>query len=292
MWTIQADLAFRAEAQLGEGALWDSSAGKLRWVDIERGHLMELDVVSGDNKTIDLGEKVGTVVPRSRGGVVVALEHSIEAVAPDGRRERLAEFDKHAPGNRGNDGKCDPQGRFWFGSMSPEAEPGQASLYRLDPDLSLHRMLSGVSISNGIVWTRDGGAMFYIDTPTREVWRFAFDPETGTISDKQVALRIPQELGYPDGMTIDAQDRVWIAMFGGHGVTVWDPYGGSLLGKVEVPAKNVTSCAFGGPNLDRLFVTTARILTTDEELARHPYAGSVFVAETEAQGLSQQAFEG
>jgi len=150
------------------------------------------------------------------------------------------------------------------------------ALYRFDPDTSIHKMVDGVGTSNGIVWSADKTKMYYIDTPTRQVMGYDYDNETGAISHPKVAVEIPEGAGYPDGMTIDEEDNLWVALWGGSAVVCFNPENGELVRKIEVPAKNVTSCAFGGNDLGTLYITTARESTSDEDLQKFPHAGGVF----------------
>lgn len=281
----------QAQASLGEGSFWDSERKLLYWLDIEEKRLYIYNPDTGTNTPHELGAKVGTVVPRQGDGLVVALEHSISEYDPESGTltERLP-FEVDAPGNRANDGKCDPMGRLWVGSMAPEDSPGGASLYRIGIDYSMTKVLSGVTISNGIVWTRDGSTMYYTDTPTREIWRFDYDAETGEIANRRVAVTIPEEMGFPDGMTIDEEDKLWVAQFAGWGVRRWDPETGELLDYVELPVKNVTSCAFGEGDFGALYATTARILNSERELERQPLAGSLFRVDPGVRGVASNYF--
>jgi sugar lactone lactonase YvrE len=196
-------------------------------------------------------------------------------------------------GVRMNDGKCDPAGRFWAGSMAYTGDTGAGTLYRLDPDLSLHTVLDSVTISNGLVWTSDNSTFFYIDTPTGRVDAYDYDHGTGNISNCRTAVEIPDGQGGPDGMTIDSEDMVWVAHWGGSCVTRWNPQTGELLETVEVPdAKQITSCALGGANLDDLYITSASIGLDDEGLAEQPNAGRLFRVKVKARGVPACGFAG
>ena len=166
-----------------------------------------------------------------------------------------------------------------------DGERGTSKLYRFDGDGSLHEMLHEVSISNGIVWTADKKTMYYNDTPTLTVQAFDYDDATGAISNRRISIRIPEEQGYPDGMSIDAEDKLWIAMWGAGSVNRYDPQSGELLQQVRIPAPNVTSCAFGGKDLKTLYITSARVELSAEELERHPLSGDVFTTEVEVAGV-------
>lgn len=180
------------------------------------------------------------------------------------------------PDNRFNDGKCDPAGRFWAGTMSTVGDKNAGALYRYDADSSIHKMVENVSISNGIVWSLDKTKMYYVDTPTQKVMVYDYNNLTGEISNAKVAVEIPNEMGSPDGMTIDAEGNLWVALWGGFAVTCWNPETGELIQTVKVPAKNVTSCAFGDADLGTLYITTAREGNNGEELEKYPLSGGVF----------------
>ena len=206
--------------------------------------------------------------------------------------EILADPEHDLPENRFNDGKCDPAGRFWAGTLSLEGKRGTCNLWRLDADLSVHKMLEGVSVSNGIVWTADRTAMYYVDTPTRRVDRFDYDHDTGEIDNRSVAVRIPDGMGFPDGMTIDSEGMLWVCLWQGGKVSRWDPVTGELLATVDLPASNVTSCAFGGEELDQLYITTARITIDEERLKEQPLAGGLFRADVGVTGVPAYEFAG
>lgn len=281
------------QARLGEGSYWDAEKKVLYWLDIEGKRLFIFHPRTRENVSFEIGEKIGTVVPKKSGGLLLALENSLAEFVPEtGSLRRLIPLEADIPENRSNDGKCDPAGRFWVGSMAPEEKEGGASLYRIEKDYSATRVLSGVTISNGLVWSQDGKMMYYIDTPTRRVTVFDYRLDTGEISNARTCIEIPQGRGSPDGMTIDEEGMLWIALFGGWGVSRWNPQNGSMLDHFELPAKNITSCSFGGDRLNELYVTSARILNTEAELARQPNAGNLFRLEPGVRGVPLSVFSG
>jgi sugar lactone lactonase YvrE len=182
---------------------------------------------------------------------------------------------------RMNEGGCDPQGRFYCGSMAYSEKPGAGTVYRLDTDGSVHTVLSEVTISNGIVWSLDGSQVYYIDTPTHRVDVFDFDAAAGTFHNRRPVVHIDPSLGSPDGMTIDAEGGLWVALWGGRAVHRYTP-DGVLDAVIEVPASQVTACAFGGPDLDRLYITTSR---RDIDPAAEPQAGALFVVTPDVHGI-------
>ena len=288
---IQSKLLLDSRSQLGEGALWNHKTQTFWWVDIE-GMLFNIyDPATSENRSWDMGQRIGTVVPDQQGNAIVALQNGIYRLKlTDGSLELLAKAPYDLARFRFNDGKCDPAGRLWVGSMPMDGSQETAALYRMDHDYTLTRMIEGVTISNGIVWTADHSTMYYIDTPTMEVREYAFDVETGEIEFRRVAVTVPQGMGFPDGMTIDEEDKIWIGHWAGSAVYRWDPFTGQLLAKVEVAAKNVTSCDFGGENLGQLFITTASVGMSDEERKQLPHAGGLFITNPEVKGVKSFFF--
>jgi sugar lactone lactonase YvrE len=279
-------------AKLGEGAVWHPEKEALLWVDIPAGKIFMYKPEEGIIQDITLESMVGTVVPASgRYFAVAAQETGIFGLSEDGTKDLIAGFPPNAlPNVRFNDGKCDPMGRLWVGTMHNEIKDGAANLYMLQED-SLLIKESGVTISNGIVWDTNKNLMYYIDTSTQKVMAYDYDSATGEITNKRVAVEIPLEQGSPDGMSIDAEGKLWIAHWGGNGVYRWDPETGELMEKIEVPAPNVTSCAFGGPDLTTLYITTAREGLSEEQLAEYPLSGSLFVTETNVKGTPAHLFK-
>jgi sugar lactone lactonase YvrE len=193
---------------------------------------------------------------------------------------------------RFNDGKCDPAGRFWVGTMSGSQGKAMGKLYCLDTDLSLHIMETDIRISNGLTWNPEATVMYYIDTPTRQVVAYDYDVDSGTISNKRLIIEIPRQIGFPDGMTIDQEGMLWIAMWHGWNVTRWNPHSGKMLASYETPARNTSSCCFGGSDLQDLYITTARVGNTEEELTSQPQAGGLFRLRATCPGLPTLEFCG
>lgn len=258
-------------AILGEGPRWWSQRGTLFWVDIDGGLLLEHDPATGVDTPHDLGEKIGSYAPTIAGDLVVALDNGIARYDLETRQlTRLHDPEAAIPKNRFNDGAVDPAGRFWAGTMGPDAG---GALYRLDHDGSLCKMLSGISCSNGLCWNQTADTFYYIDTPTRQVRIFAYDNDTGDIPEEREALPIPKELGAPDGMTIDDEGLLWIAHWGGWRVTRWDPATRQQVDTIEVPVERVTAPWFGGADGTDLYITTASIGVDAAERERQPWAG-------------------
>ena len=271
------ELVIDSKSDLGEGAIWNYKTGELMWINITGKILNFYNPKTGNNKEMFTGQMIGTVVPCESDQVLVALKNGIYSLNPfTGSKKLIVDPEKDLPNNRFNDGKCDPAGRFWAGTMSMVDEKGAGTLYRLDGDSSIHKMIENVSISNGIVWSLDSKKMYYIDTPTQKVMSYDYNNETGEISNPKVAVKVAVDLGSPDGMTIDEEGNLWIALWGGSAVGCWNPETGELVKKIEVPAKNVTSCAFGDDDLGTLYITTARTDTNEKELKKFPNAGGLF----------------
>ena len=273
------EIALDARAQLGEGAIWNAARQRLHWIDIKGQRVFTYDPATGENLACGVGRMVGTVVPRARGGLMLAVHEGFAALDPiDGQLTLLPRPPEHDPAAvRFNDGKCDPAGRFWAGTMALTKGPRPLGrLYRLDADGSMQVLLRDVGTSNGLAWSLDRRTLYFIDTALVRVDAFDYDDATGAIANRRTAITIPPGIGRPDGSTLDAEGMLWIAMWDGWGVTRWDPQTGRLLQTVRLPVARVTSCAFGGPQLDVLYLTTARDGLTPDQLAAQPLAGGLF----------------
>jgi sugar lactone lactonase YvrE len=280
-------VAFDTRLELGESPVWDDRAKALYAVDILRCAVMHLDPSTGAIQQIArLDDLVGTIVLRRDGGLVAATGTSVVLLDAELRRTVVAEI-PGATGLRFNDGKCDQQGRLWVGTMRLDEAMEQGALYRYD-ERGLVTMLESVSISNGIDWTIDGTRMIYADTPTRRLDTFAFDAADGTLSDRRTLVELP---GLPDGLTIDAEDHIWVALWDGWAVHRYRP-DGTLDRIVELPVARPTSCAFGGVDLDELYITSARMGLTAAALEAQPHAGAVFVVKPGVRGRLPNRFAG
>ncbi len=288
------ELLHNAGARLGEGAIWDSRRQRLLWIDIEMRLLHEFDPVTGRNVSLDLGQMVGTVAPRRVGGVVLALHHGLGCLPPDSRRPEIwCDPEAHLP-TRFNDGKCDPAGRLWAGTLGVDKHSGNpiGALYRLDADRRAHRMIEGIACSNGIAWSHDSKRMYYIDTPTLRIDLFDFDLPSGAIAHRRPLCAFDTGVGYPDGMTIDAAGDLWVAFWDGSCVRKIDGGTGRVLATLDLPVTRVTSVALGGPDLRDLFITTAHTGLSDEQRRKQPHAGSLFVTRVDTPGVPAFEFAG
>ena len=281
------DVAIRAEAVLGEGPRWDAEAGRLLWVDIEAGELHRFDPASGEDRAIALGARVGAAAPTRGGEVLVALADRLAVVDLDDESVRTLVEIPHGDSMRMNDGACDPAGRFWIGSVALDFAPGVACLYRYSCDEGLERVVGDVTISNGLGWTPDGRGLYYVDSMTYRIDLFDFDVATGAISGRRPFVAIERGAGIPDGLAVDDDGCVWVALWGGGAVRRYDP-GGGLDRVVAVPAEKVTACCFGGDDGRSLYVTTASFELTAEARVQQPLAGSVFVTDAGVSGPPAQ----
>lgn len=287
------ELILDAKAVLGEGSFWNYKTQKLWWVDIEGKKLHIFNPKTKENKSINTFHRIGTVVPSEKGGVIVALQNGIYHLDLETQSFKFLTNPLEKLENiRFNDGKCDPAGRFWVGTMELDTKEKAASLYRFDLDGSIDKVIDNVTISNGIIWSADQKTMYYIDTPTLQVVAYDYDLESGSIKNRKVVIEIPEDIGSPDGMTIDDEGKLWIAHFGGFSVGRWDPETGELLQKIEVPAPNVTSCTFGGENLDTLYITTGREGMDEEKLKKYPESGGLFAIKPGATGIQLDFYKG
>lgn len=280
---------------LGEGPTWDHKTQKLYWVDIEGYAVHVLDTKSSDHGVIDVGTYVGSLCVRRSGGLILALKDRFVAFDPEtGEITPLADAEPHLPGNRFNDGKCDPAGRFWAGTLMLDEDHGEGkgNLYCLYPDHRVELKMPGVWISNGLAWTSDNRTMYYIDSPLRTVSAFDYDLETGNITNRRVAILVAEGMGYPDGMAIDEEDKLWIAHWDGACVRRWDPQTGEVLATIEMPVTRPTSCVFGGENFETLYITSASTRLSPEQLAPQPLAGAVFQCKPGVRGLPMTEFAG
>ena len=284
---MRVELLYDAKAKLGEGPVWDSRTQTLYWLDIINNHVYaNADVIA------ELDEYIGCIAPRQRGGFVLTKRFSFWTFEPDSASSTfLASLTDEPANNRFNDGKCDPRGRFVAGTMDIHEKDPTGSLFSFDGK-SITKLLSNITISNGMTWSPDGKVFYYIDTPTREVRAFDYDLDSGAIANSRTAVTIPDSLGWPDGMTSDAQGNLWIAMWGGSQVTKWNPNTGKLLEQIRVPVIQPSSCTFGGKGMNELFITSARKGLDDAALNKYPLSGGVFRVETNVEGLPAFEFAG
>jgi len=284
---MKLELLFDTKANLGEGPIWDARTQTLYWIDI-----LEKRIYVGADILIELDELIGCIAPRKSGGLVLTKRASFWTLGLNSvRTTLLLPLTTEPSDNRFNDGKCDPRGRFIAGTMNLNETDPTGSLYSLDGK-SATKLLGGIRISNGMAWSPDYKTFYYIDTPTREVRAFDYDLDTGAIANPRKVVYVPESLGWPDGMTSDTQGNLWIAMWGGAKMTKWNPNTGELLEQIPVPAMNVSSCVFGGRNMNELYMTSARKGLEEAALMQYPLTGGVFCLETNVEGMPTFEFAG
>ncbi|MET8946199.1 SMP-30/gluconolactonase/LRE family protein [Streptomyces sp. NPDC004542] len=277
------EVAVRAEAELGEGPTWDAVTGRLIWIDILQSRVHTYDPASGRRTVRTAPQHVGAVKPRAGGGLVLNLRDGVGLLDPDDTFRWL--HHEPVPGRRGNDAAVAPDGSLWAGTMRYDEATGGGTLARVAADGAVTTVLPDVTVSNGTGWSPDGRLMYYIDTPTRRIDVFDVDGER--VSGRRPLVEIEDGAGYPDGLTVDADGCVWVALWDGGAVRRYTP-GGELDRVIRVPAPRTTACAFGGADLSDLYITTARVGLA----APHPLSGSVLVVPGAGKGLAQPAFGG
>jgi len=271
----KADSLLTRRFLLGEGPAYDARKDRILWVDIRTGSFLQYDPKSGQLTEIQTGQYLGAIVPTERGGYLAALTTGVYYLDNAGL-SLLCRPPELQDNLRLNDAKCDPKGRFWFGTTGLFDNAPIGSLFRLDPDRSCHRMLEGPRISNGLAWSPDMTVMYYIDSAESGLDAFDFSPDTGSIVNRR---RIFTTTGcVPDGMTIDEEGKLWIALWGGGKVIRFDPLTSEIIGEIPVPAVHTTSCCFAGEKLDTL------IITSSGEGYDEPEAGRVFYAHVGVRG--------
>lgn len=280
-----------AGALLGEGPLWDSARRVLWWVDILAGDLHCYTPETGADHRVHVGTMASAVVPRSDGTLLLARERDLAVFDPESGAVVPQAFPHTLPeGVRFNDGKCDAGGRFWIGSMALDAAPERGSLYCLYPDGRCECRLDAVTISNGLAWDDAGQTFYFIDTATHAVVAYDFDARSGEITNRRSVIGDLEERGVPDGMSIDSEGMLWVAHWGGWCVRRWDPHSGRCLAEVRLPTAQVSSCCFGGQELDTLYITTARNGLDRTALASQPLAGALFRYRPDSRGTMPHRF--
>jgi sugar lactone lactonase YvrE len=287
---MNVEVAFEAGDILGEGPVWSVVEQALYWVDIQRPSLQRFQPEDGTHNIWPMPSQIGSYALRQAGGFVVALQSGLAFFDPETAEfTALIDPESDIPETRFNDGKCDRQGRFWAGTMGSKEERPLGSLYRLDADHSLHTVRRDVAVSNGLGWSPDNRTMYYADSPTYNIYAFDFEPETGALSNERIFAH--HKKGFPDGLTVDSEGFVWSARWDGWQVIRFAP-DGRIDRIIEMPVQRPTSCIFGGPELRHLYITSASTGLREDELARQPLAGHVFVVEADVTGLPEPLFAG
>jgi sugar lactone lactonase YvrE len=271
--------------------MWHAERKSFFWVDIDGKEFHEYKLQSGEVQTWQLYHRISLIVENKDGKLILGMENGLAAFdLQTETMEWLTDLENSILANRSNDGACDAAGRLWIGTMARDFTPHKGSLYCVDKNLSVTKKLESLTIPNGLVWSLDSKRMYFIDTPTQCVRSFLFDVETGDIQFEKVAIEIDKQNGSPDGMTIDEEGMLWIAQWNGFGVCRWNPLNGKLLDKIAVPVPQVSSCVFGGDDLNYLFITTARENMSDDELKKYPDSGNIFIAQMNVKGVPASKF--
>lgn len=277
---LELNVILNKHLYLGEGPLWDERTGVLRWVDILEGNLHEYDATG--TSWISTGSAIGTIGLTQGRRLVAAVREGFVMLDPEnGERELIVEVEADDPARRMNDGKPDPWGNFYAGTMVDDGSTPDGILWRLDPQGGLSAVETGLSCPNGLAWSGDNRTFYYIDSPTKEIWRYDVDPDSTLPTHRSVLCTLPSSIdGLPDGMTIDSEDHLWVAVFGAGCVLRLNPQG-EIVRRIDFPAAQTTCPTFGGPDLRTLFVTSA-CENMDEP---GEYDGSLFSVDVDVIGV-------
>ena len=281
-----------AKAELGEGPVWDAAAACLYFVDIEPGLVHRYDPETRTSRAFRIGAMVSAIALTVANDLLLAVQDGFVRLDPvTGVTRRIADVEAERPDQRMNDGKCDPRGRFWAGTMAINERCGAGALYRLDADGRVHTMLEDVTISNGLDWSDDGRLMYYVDTPTGSVDVFDFDMAEGSIANRRSLIQIEAGAGWPDGLTVDADGYLWVALWSGGAVRRYSPEG--VLDRVlPIPVSHPTSCAFGGRDFGDLYITSAATALAPEARRGEPLSGGLFRCRPGVPGRPAHRFKG
>ena len=280
--SLQFDLFSDYSCELGEGPFWDSKRSRLHWVDIIGKKIISQNLDGSNIHALEVDGNPGCVVLSDDGTMVAGVDNQISSLDGGGNLLKVLADTKEGSGLRFNDGKCDPSGRFWVGSMDRKEKNKLGSLYSWNSIEGLVNREQGVTVSNGMGWSPDNSLFYYIDSPTREVSVYDFDLSTGSINNKRRFISFSEEDGFPDGMTIDNEGRLWIAFWGGSKIMCVNPDSKAIEEVVSFPVSKITSCAFGGEKMDQLFITSAKVQVNEKN---EPMAGNTFVVSLGVKGL-------
>jgi sugar lactone lactonase YvrE len=288
----QVEHVLSVQNELGEGPLWVTAEQALYWVDIAQQRIFRYRPADDAHQVFEPGVAVTVLAPRAAGGFVAGTAGGFAFWSPGGGLEVIANPEAARPHIRFNDGATDARGRFWAGTMNgQDAAQPDGSLFRLDPDRSVQRIADGFTVYNGTAFSPDWRTMYYTDTFRRVILACDFDLETGTISRRRHFVHVPEDEGYPDGHCVDSEGYLWSTHWGGWRISRYDPDGRKER-EIRLPVANVTCCAFGGPLLDELYVTTAWLTLDDAARRQQPLAGDLFRIRTGIKGLERPPFAG
>lgn len=288
---VQADRILSQYAVLGECPVWDDRQNFLYWVDILSGNLFRYDPKTQKNHVYDIGEHIGSFALCEDERAILALKSGFALFDFQSTRiERIVNPESHHSGNRFNDGKCDPSGRFWAGTLSYKLEKGAGNVYAMNANREVNTKLENLTIPNGMAWDTDCDTFYFIDSPDRKIYQFDYDRTTAKISNQEVLFEFKSTAALPDGMTIDTDGHLWVALYNGFKVVRIDPKKSRIVFEVELPVPQVTSCTFGGDQLNELYITTAREHMTEEDIEKYPLSGALFKAVVPFRGLRTDRF--
>ena len=297
----EVELVWDAKAMAGENPNWQQEEQALYWLDMYKPCIHIYFPDEKRDEQLILNKRIGCMALRQKtpNSIIAGMIDGIYYIDLKTKKLNFIDNPESAyPNNRFNDGKCDPQGRFWAGTMSMEGDegkqdvPSESSLYCVYPDLTIKKRIGEIRIANGLCWDVNKKLMYFIDTPSREVSVFDYDANNGNIANRRACIHFPAGVGVPDGMTIDENGMLWIAHFGGSRISHWNPESGQILKEYFFPVSNITSCAFGGKNLNELYVTTVRAGLNHHQVKKQPYAGGLFRLTTNVQGVPTYKFSG
>lgn len=289
---MQAQLVVDCRNQHGEGVFWSPSDGMVWWTDIEGRALWSYEPASGDTARHEMAERVCCFAPRARGGLIVAFADRVSLVdLATGEETLITHFERGNPETRLNDGRTDRVGRLIVGGMNEGSGAANSSVLSIDTDLKVRTLFDGVSCANSTCFSPDGSVMYFADTPDREIVAFDYDQATGTVSNRRLHCSFAAEPGLPDGSCVDAEGGVWNAEWEGRRVVRVAP-DGSIDRVIDVPVWKPTCCAFGGPDLDTLFITTSRLMSGEEALRKEPESGGLFAVKPGVRGVIDTPFNG
>lgn len=283
------DILLQQQFEHPEGIVWDARRQRLLWLDIFKGHVLSFDLKSRALQTLQVGKVVGSVAPRRAGGLVCAVREGFGFLAEDETFTFVSTHLRDTPYAQMNDGGVDPRGRFWAGSMTFEFQtrPNACALYRLDPDGTISTQLPGVSIGNGIAWSPEGKRCYYVDSATHRIDDFEFDVEGGFLGKRRVLAEVD---AFPDGIAVDTDGCIWVALFQGWEVRRFTP-AGKVDRVIRMPGSQVTTCTFGGSDLRTLFIAVSPHNMSEETKAREK-TGYIFALDVGVQGLSTPEYLG
>lgn len=275
---------------VGEGPLWNVKEKAIYWVDIDGKKIQRFYPETKKNEVFDMPIKICLMAFRSKGGMILGAEDGFYFWDPSTKKlDFISHPEKGKTDARFNDGKVDRKGRLWAGTMTYQG--ASSSLYRMDTDLSVHQMESGITISNGVGWSPDNKIMYFVDSIRYVIYAYDFDFEKGYLSNRRVFVQLAESFGIPDGLTVDSEGHVWVAIYGGWKVMRYDP-SGNVSAEINFPVSKPSSCMFGGKNFDELYVTTISDGLTAEDKLKQPMAGDLFVIKTDVKGLPEPDFAG